>query len=167
MTYTMTDVLWKADAIEARRALLGDKDFMIKRRFNPLAFSHENWVNKVYPDAKLYLEGLTIENFKQILDDHREVRAKRNEKNAYLKRIIPDMFVFLENDRIYPLIGKETESRYKKCRAKIKKRSKINDPILFFNADRYRIMELVKVQEIITERKKLEEEKLKEGKGSW
>ncbi len=163
MTYTMTDVLRKADAIEARRALLGDKDFKIKKRFNPLAMLHENWVDKVYPDAKLYLEGLTVENFKQMLDDHRALRTKRNEKNAYLKRVLPDMFQFVDSQRLFFL----KESVYKKKRAKIKKRSKMTTPVLFFNGNKYRIMELTKVQEIIAERKKIEEEKLKEGKGSW
>ena len=59
------------------------------------------------------------------------------------------------------------ESRYKKSRAKIKKRSKITSPTLFFNQGKYRIMELTKVQKIIDEKKKVEEEELKKERGSW
>jgi hypothetical protein len=163
----MTDLLKTVSGMQSRRSIIGEKDFMVKKRFNPLAMSHENWVAIVYPEAKLFLKGLTVENFKQMLDDHREVRIKRNEKNAYLKRVVPEMFTLLENDRIYPLMGKELEPHYKKCRTKIKKRHKIISPVLFFQKDKYKIMELSKAQEILEERKKFKEEKLKEGKGSW
>jgi hypothetical protein len=150
----MTDVLAKADGMEARRAVLGDKEFKIKRRFNPLALSHENWVDLVYPEAKLFLEGLTVQNFKEILNDHRETRVKRNEKNAYLVKVIPDMFRFVESQRLYSL----KESAYKKCQKKIEKRSKIGTPVLFFEKNRYKIMELSRAQEILEERKKFEKE---------
>jgi hypothetical protein len=150
----MTDVLAKADGMEARRAVLGGKELKIKRRFNPLSLSHENWIDLVYPDAKLFLEGLTVQNFKQLLDDHRETRIKRNEKNAYLIRTIPDMFKFIESQRLYSL----KESVYKKFQKKIEKRSKISIPVLFFEENKYRIMELSKVQEILKERKKFEKE---------
>ncbi len=163
MMYTKTNLLRKVDGMQARKALIGEREFMIKKRFNPLAMSHENWFNMVYPDAKLFLEGLTVENFKQMLDDHRELRTKRNEKNAYLKRVFPDMFQFIDSQRLFFL----EESVYKKSRARIKKRSKITAPVLFFNGGEYRIMELVKVQEILAEKKKLKEQELKKERGSW
>jgi len=155
MNYTMTDILAVAKGIEATRALGGEREFAIKRRFDPRSMSHENWVGIVYPEMKLFLDGLTVENFKQILDDHRVLRNEREDKNAYLKKIRPDLFTFIETGRIYPL----QESRYKKCRDKIKKRTKLSSPVLFFD-ECYAIIETEKAQEIIKERKENEKKEV-------
>ena len=58
----------KANGLEARRAFENTRLRRIKRRFNPTALSHENWVALVYPEAKLFLEGLTVERFKEMLN---------------------------------------------------------------------------------------------------
>lgn len=154
MKYTITDVLAKAQAMEARRAVLGDKDFKIKKRFDLRGLSHDNWVDLVYPDAKLFLKGLTVQTFKQILDDHRDLRNERDKKNTYLKRIIPDIFQFMEGGRIFFL----KESCYKKYRRKIEKRKKIDAPVLFLTNGSYEIIALTNAVEIIEERKKHEKE---------
>ena len=81
MHYTMTDLMSKANGLEARRAFENTRLRRIKRRFNPTALSHDNWVALVYPEAKLFLEGLTVERFKEMLNEHRELWHKRQENN--------------------------------------------------------------------------------------
>jgi hypothetical protein len=122
--------------MEARRVVLGDGKFKVKYHFDPRGMSHENWEKLVYPDVKLFIDDMTKENFKQLLEEHRNLYDERDKKRSLLARKYPDLFKFCK-DRLFPL----KENEYKKIRDKLKKRYKMESPVIEINGKGVKIKE--------------------------
>jgi hypothetical protein len=94
----MNDILAKSKGMEARRVVLGDGKFKVKYHFDPRGMSHENWEKLVYPDVKLFIDDMTKENFKQLLEEHRNLYDERDKKRSLLARKYPDLFKFCKKE---------------------------------------------------------------------
>lgn len=148
----MNDIMKKASAMEAYLSVIEEPEFKIKRDFDPRGMSHENWKKIVWPVTKLFIEDMTADNFREILEEHRNLWTKRDEKRLSLEKHPPDLFRYMSN-RIFPL----EEKRYKNARASLSKRTKIVNAVLLFHENKLKLMGDSDADEIIKEKSKKSE----------
>lgn len=153
MKYTMTHVIAKSDAMQTRRAVSGEREFAVKKDFDSRGLSHDSWLTIVYPDAKLFLKGLTKDNFIELLDTHREVKEEREQRDLSMERHPHILFQFMDEERVFPL----KEKYYDKVRKSLGKKKKIASPVFFLVDLRPELITLDEATKIVKERKDREE----------